>query len=102
MSIETVEQAIVYVLKCQRSFIVAEAEVALSNGDADAAHKYQKRIENMGFGVAETDLTDDHEEARVDELFEWIERFDQSTIEHTPMNRTAYDFLKSDEDLFLV
>jgi len=102
MAIETVEQAIVYVLKCQRSFIVAEAEAALSNGDVEAASKYKTRIENMGFGVKEEDLTDDHEEARVDELFEWIERFDQSAIEHSSKNRTAYHLLKNDKDLFLV
>jgi len=102
MSIETVEQAIVYVLRCQRSFIVAAAEVALSNGNSEAACKYNNRIENMGFGVKAEDLTDDHEEARVDELFEWIERFDQSAIEHSPINRTAYDLLKNDKDLFLV
>jgi hypothetical protein len=102
MSIETVEQAIVYVLKSQKSFIVAEAEAALSKGDAEAARKHHKRIENMGFGVKEADLTDDHEEARVDELFQWIERFDQAAIEHTPTNRSAYDLLKNDEDLFLV
>ena len=102
MSIETVEQAIVYVLKCQRSFITAETEVALSKGDSEAARRYNKRIENMGFGVKEKDLTDDHEEARVDELFEWIERFDQSAVEHTAINRTAYDLLKNDKDLFLV
>ena len=102
MSIETVEQAIVYVLKDQKSFIVAEAEAALSKGDAEAARKFQKRIEDMGFGVKAADLTDDHEEARVDELFVWIERFDQKAVEHTPINRTAYDFLKNDEDLFFV
>ena len=102
MSIETVEQAIVYVLKCQKSFIVAEAEAALSKGDVETAHKLRKRIENMGFGVKAADLTDDHEEARVDELFVWIERFDQEAVEHTPINLTAYDFLKNDEDLFLV
>ena len=102
MSIETVEQAIIYVLKCQRSFIVAQAEAALSNGDEEAANKYNKRIENMGFGVKEKDLTDDHEEARVDELFEWIDRFDQSAIEHSTKNRTAFDLLKNDKDLFLV
>lgn len=102
MSIETVEQAIVYVLKSQKSFIVEAAEAALSKGDAEAARKYHKRIENMGFGVKEADLTDDHEEARVDELFEWIERFDQKAVEHSPINRTAYDLLKNDEDLFLV
>ena len=56
----------------------------------------------MGFGVKAADLTDDHEEARVDELFVWIERFDQEAIKHTPTNRIAYDFLKNDEDLFLV
>jgi hypothetical protein len=102
MSIETVEQAIVYVLKCQKSFIVAEAEVALANGDVEASKKFHNRIENMGFGVKEADLTDEHEEARVDELFVWIERFDQATIKHTPTNRRAYDLLKNDEDLFLV
>jgi hypothetical protein len=87
MSIETLEQAIGCVLKYQKSFIVAE-------GDAEAAKQYHKRIENMGFGVKE--------EARVDELFGWIERIDQATIEHMPANQSAYDLLKNDEDLFLV
>jgi hypothetical protein len=102
MSIETVEQAIVYVLKCQKSFIIAEAEAALSKGDAEVARKHHQRIENMGFGVKEADLTDDHEEARVDELFQWIERFEKTAIEHTTTNRGAYEFLKNDKDLFLV
>jgi len=102
MSIETVEQAIVYVLKSQKSFIVAEAEAALSKGDAESAQKHRRRIENMGFGVKPEDLTDEHEEARVDELFEWIERFEQADVEQTRTNRGAYDLLKSDEDLFPV
>jgi hypothetical protein len=48
------------------------------------------------------DLTNDHEEARVDERCEWIERFEQADIEQTRTNRGAYDLLKSDEDLFPV
>ena len=32
----------------------------------------------MGFGVQVDDLTDEHEEARVDELFVWIERFEEA------------------------
>lgn len=102
MSIETVEQAIVYVLKSQKSFIAAEVEAALSKGDAESAQKHRRRIENMGFGVKEADLTDDHEEARVDELFEWMERFEQAAVAPTRTNRSAYDLLKSDEDLFPV
>lgn len=102
MSIETVEQAIVYVLKFQKSFLVAAAEAALSKGDAEAAQNYRKRIDNMGFGIKTADLTDEHEEARVDELFEWIEQFEQSAIEKTSTHRTAYDLMKNDEDLFPV
>lgn len=102
MSVETVEQAIVYVLKNQKSFILAEAEAALAKGDADAAKTLRKRIDNMGFGVAAAELTDEHEEARVDELFEWIQRFDQNDVEHTETNQRAYTLLRNDEDLFLV
>jgi hypothetical protein len=101
MSFQTVEQAIVYVLKNQKSFIEAEVNAAQSKGDTEAVHKHQKRIENMGFGVQVEDLTDEHEEARVDELFVWIERFEQAGVEHTPTNRSAYDLLKNDKDLFL-
>lgn len=102
MSIETVEQAIVYVLKGQKSFLDTAVEAARAKGDTEAVHKFQKRIDSMGFGVQVDDLTDDHEEARVDELFEWIERFDQSEVEHSDTNRKAYKLLKSDKDLFLV
>ena len=54
----------------------------------------------MGFGVKVEDLTDDHEEARVDELFVWIERYEQKGIKHTPVNQKAYELLKNDKDLF--
>ena len=48
MSIETVEQAIVYVLKFQKSFIVAEAEAALSKGDAEAYREHGVRRQSSG------------------------------------------------------
>ena len=102
MSFETVEEAIVYVLKKQKSYIEAEADAACAKGDTETVHRNHKRIENMGFGVKVEDLTDDHEEARVDELFVWIERYEQKNIKHTPVNQKAYELLKNDKDLFLV
>ena len=66
MSFESVEQAIVYVLKNQKDFIEKEVEVARAKGDTESVHRHQKRIDNMGFGVQVDDLTDEHEEARVD------------------------------------
>ena len=102
MSFESVEQAIVYVLKNQKDFIEKEVEVARAQGDTESLHRHQKRIDNMGFGVQVDDLTDEHEEARVDELFVWIARFEEKGIEHTPTNRRAYNLLRNDKDLFLV
>lgn len=102
MSFESVEQAIVYVLKNQKAFIETEVDAARSKGDTESVHRHQKRIDDMGFGVQVENLTDEHEEARVDELFVWIERFEQKAIEHTPTNRKAYDLLRNDKDLFLV
>ncbi|MEC7657887.1 MAG: hypothetical protein VX416_16230 [Pseudomonadota bacterium] len=102
MSFETVEEAIVYVFKKQKSYIEAEADAARAKGDTETLHRNHKRIEDMGFGVKVEDLTDDHEEARVDELFVWIERYEQKNIKHTPVNQKAYELLKNDKDLFLV
>ena len=102
MSFETVEEAIVYVLKKQKAYMEAEADKARSKGDTETVHRNKKRIENMGFGVKVEDLNDDHEEARVDELFVWIERFEQIGIKRTPVNQKAYELLKNDKDLFIV
>ena len=102
MSFETVEEAIVYVLKKQKVYMEAEADKARAKGDTETVHRNKKRIENMGFGVKVEELNDDHEEARVDELFVWIERFEQNGIKHTPVNQKAYELLKNDKDLFII
>ena len=92
MSFESVEQAIVYVLKNQKDFIKKEVEFARARGDTESVHRHQKRIDNMGFGVQVDDLTDEHEEARVDELFVWIERFEEKPRRETRAKRSECSF----------